>query len=346
MTPLHAARVAVIGAGPAGCAAALELAAVGIDCLLFERGRPGKDKACGDAYTAPAIAALQAYGLDQSQLEALGGRSYSRVDVIPFGKRIAPKEDAPGEGGWVVPRALLDQWLRDLAASRVELRYGVTVTDLSEQADGWQLTATPELRGTAREFDAVIVATGSTNWLSRQWQVDGAPVMGASISAYAPGVPPAGLDFYFESRFAPGYAWVFPISADCVNLGICALTAAGAKHLRARALAFAKEFGQPGVSAWRGGGEAMWSGNGRAWHLAHGLVSCGDAAGLVDPLSGEGISAALLSGKAAGAAMARYLNDKRDAEQLTAYSTWVAAFGAARYTVNKARFFWKTWSGL
>jgi flavin-dependent dehydrogenase len=59
------------------------------------------------------------------------------------------------------------------------------------------------------------------------------------------------------------------------------------------------------------------------------VVSCGDAAGLVDPISGEGLTAALVSGKRAGAAVASFLSGKPGA--LDAYSRWVRDWGQARY---------------
>ena len=58
----------------------------------------------------------------------------------------------------------------------------------------------------------------------------------------------------------------------------------------------------------RGGILPLWSGKGTAWSHEAGVVSCGDAAGLVDPISGEGLTAALVSGKRAGAAVASFLS--------------------------------------
>ena len=62
------------------------------------------------------------------------------------------------------------------------------------------------------------------------------------------------------------------------------------------------------------------------------MVSCADAAGLVDPISGEGLTAVLVSGKRAGAAVASFLSGKPGA--LDAYSRWARDWGQARYALS------------
>jgi flavin-dependent dehydrogenase len=56
-----------------------------------------------------------------------------------------------------------------------------------------------------------------------------------------------------------------------------------------------------------GGIEPLWSGGPTKWHHSGGVVSCGDSAGLVDPMTGEGLSAAFRNGEMAAQAVADYL---------------------------------------
>ena len=84
--------------------------------------------------------------------------------------------------------------------------------------------------------------------------------------------------------------------------------------------------GVSGVVPTRGGVLPLWSGKGTAWSHKAGVVSCGDAAGLVDPISGEGLTAALVSGKRAGEAVASFLSGNFGA--LDGYSRWVRDLGA------------------
>ena len=85
----------------------------------------------------------------------------------------------------------------------------------------------------------------------------------------------------------------------------------------------------PGSVSVRGGLGALWSSKGIKWHHETGVISCGDAAGLVDPTSGEGLTAALASGKHAGSAVASFLAGQPGA--LVEYSRWVRDWGQDRY---------------
>ncbi len=94
----------------------------------------------------------------------------------------------------------------------------------------------------------------------------------------------------------------------------------------------------------RGGLGALWSGKGITWCHEAGVVSCGDAAGLVDPISGEGLTAALVSGKRAGAAIASFLSGEPGA--LAEYSRWVRDWGQARYAPSIENRILAAWVGL
>ena len=65
--------VAVIGAGPAGAAAAAWLARGGADVVLFEKAARGRDKSCGDGLTPRAIAEIDRLGLDVSRFHRIDG---------------------------------------------------------------------------------------------------------------------------------------------------------------------------------------------------------------------------------------------------------------------------------
>ena len=80
-------RVVVIGAGPAGCAAALTLAQNGILPLLVEKGLPGKDKACGDAWVPSAVEELRSFGIGQRELGA-NWHSFPRIDGYYADRRV------------------------------------------------------------------------------------------------------------------------------------------------------------------------------------------------------------------------------------------------------------------
>lgn len=338
--------VVIVGAGPAGCSAARELARAGITGIICERGMPHKEKPCGDAYTPDAVAALHEWGLDADGLAALGGWRYQRVIIEGFGQRY-DDGDATQVSGWVIRRAAVDQWLRDQIHDAFPIHYGVTVTQIRRCGDGFEVMTRSSSSGepAAITCGAVILATGAANHLSRAWGIDGQPVLGASLSLYAQGAPPPGLEFRFAKDLQAGYAWVFPMR-DQLNIGVCALKPTSAATLRARANVFAQAWQPHSGMTWRGGGHALWSGEGIVWHEPTGIVSCGDAAGLTDPHSAEGLTAAFRSGAAAGAAIAGFLADRRSAA-LADYSAWVKDFGTRHYqTLTAPLLLWRMWAGV
>jgi len=230
---------------------------------------------------------------------------------------------------------VLDQALRDVAAQSAAITYRLCVKRIQWADGAWHLTL-----GERRvAFDAVILATGAADQLSRQLGVAGEPVIGASVSVYVHGDDVLAPVFQFVGLGAAGDGWMFPLAAGRINLGVCAVDA-GPKRLRAAAGSYMQRWNVTMAGRIRGGAGPMWSGRGRQWHDPRGLVSCGDAAGLVDPVTGEGITAALVSGRAAGMAMDAFLREGQSSAKLRSYSDWVATSFRARYEATPVRRSW------
>jgi flavin-dependent dehydrogenase len=321
------AQAVVIGAGPAGCSAALALAAEGVSVLVAEQGQPGKDKPCGDAFVPAAVGLAQQLGVSMDAFSQCG-RPFAGFDLLQSGNLIW-RSDLCGETGWIARRAVVDQALRDLVARSCRVAYGMRVVCLMITPHGSALVTT--VLGERRVLHArtVILSGGSGCALARDLRLDGAPVLTAAISASLevrsmPEFP----SFLYEPDAPGGYAWIFPVGDHRANVGVCALTPAACRGLKRRTVDFAAKCGTVADGLY-GGAEALWSGRGRVWHHAQGIVCCGDAGGLVHPLWGEGITAAFESGRAAGEAIAAYLRGNKKA--LPDYSRWVSQHFAARY---------------
>jgi len=326
--------VAVVGAGPAGCSAAVALAAVGQCVHLFERGVPGKDKPCGDALLPDAVLELRALSVETDSFRGGGGSPFQCLDLWDARQRIWSLPLGPDQG-WVMPRATVDQALRDVAGRTAQVSYQSMVQRIDWDDGRWYVT----VDGRVSPYDAVVLATGATNALSRLFGVAGQPIIGASISAYGEHDECRAPLFQFAPLGGAGYGWVFPLASGRVNIGVCAVKP-GAKRLRSAMMSYLQRWDITTCGPLRGGGGPFWSDMGEKWHDHRGLVSCGDAAGLVDPLTGEGIAAALHNGRAAGRAVAVWLLEGRDLSALSSYSDWVLATFRARYAATPARRCW------
>lgn len=88
------------------------------------------------------------------------------------------------------------------------------------------------------------------------------------------------------------------------------------------------------MTKFAGGIEPLWSGSGTKWHHPGGVVSCGDCAGLVDPTTGEGITAAFASGEMAAQAIAGYLGDQ-GVMSLVNYSLRIRQVFSTKYEADR-----------
>jgi digeranylgeranylglycerophospholipid reductase len=286
---------------------------------------------------------LRDFDADKRELES-NAHAFARIDGYCSERKVWSFDFAPFEGV-IARRAVVDQSLRDrVSAAGGSIWYSAQATEL--RVGGRQIELTIR-RGTETHNlapSAVILATGGGCRIARQAGLDGEPQPGASVSSYLPTDGNYASPTFLFGEPSPGYSWVFPMGADASNVGVFALSKAAASELRAHMNALLAHLGVSGAVPTRGGFLPLWSGEGNAWSHEAGVVSCGDAAGLVDPISGEGLTAALVSGKRAGAAVASFLSGERGA--LDDYSRWVRNWGQARYAPSLENRVLAAWVGL
>jgi flavin-dependent dehydrogenase len=315
----------------------------GIVPFLVEKGLRGKDKACGDAWIPSAVEELRSFVADKHEVDA-SAHSFSRIDGDCSGRKVWSFDLAPFEG-LIAPRAVVDQCLRDRAsAAGCQIWYGARATAL--RVSGRQIELTIQRGAETHKLtpSAVILATGGGCRMARQAGLTGEPGLGASLSSYIPTGGKFASPTFLFGQPSLGYSWVFPMGANASNAGVFAISKVAASDLRAQMTALLAHLGAPGGVHMRGGLLPLWSGKGAAWSHEAGVVSCGDAAGLVDPISGEGLTAALVSGKRAGEAVASFLSGNFGA--LYGYSRWVRDWGQARYAPSLENRVLAAWVGL
>ncbi|KQB87351.1 geranylgeranyl reductase family protein [Corynebacterium lowii] len=294
----------IIGAGPAGSAAAIWAASRGFEVLLIDAASFPRDKTCGDGLTPRAIHHLDRLGLSRQILHRYSNRG---LKLHGFGGSVtAPWPHSEfGSVGSAMPRVKFDALLlntareagasvwEDAHALRPEFR-GDAISGVLVRHRGEEKMIRPA---------SVLVADGVRSpfgkQLGRTWHQE--EVYGIAARSYCttPHHREPWIHSHLELRDAegiaqPGYGWIFPLANGTVNLGCGALstTKRRAKVNTKKLLEHYAgqqrqewELGEPQAitSALLPMGGAVSNVAGRNWMLI------GDAAACVNPLNGEGI---------------------------------------------------------
>ena len=272
--------VAVVGAGPAGSTAAYRLATAGVRVLVADRAVFPRDKPCGGGVTGRAARLLP------FSIEPVVEDVVDRMDCgLRYRSRFSRR--ARGPLAYMTRRRRLDHFLLQQAeAAGADVREGVRVADVREgglTVDGEEVAAR-----------IVIGADGCNGTSARQLGLAAEIVHGVALEANYP----------HDERFAHamlleiavirgGYGWIFP-KADHVNVGVGGNESEGPR-LRAELRRMCEEYGvDPDAATDTRGYRLPMRRPGT--RLARGATAViGDAAGLVDPFSGDGMYEAFLS---------------------------------------------------
>ena len=311
-------EVLVVGAGPAGSAAAAWAARAGRAVLLVDAAEFPRDKTCGDGLTPRAIAQMQELGMSTW----LEGRPRNRgIRMLGFGGSHELAWNGPSlpTFGSAAPRTVLDDAIRQVAVDAgATFRGGMRAVDVRRDARGAVESVT--LQGAQGVEDVacrnLIVADGVRSTLGRvlgrKWHRD--TVYGIAARAYVASArhDDPWITSHLElvdddGASVPGYGWIFPLGDGRVNLGVGSLANAarhGDVHLQSLLHAYAdrqrREFGL--ADAVVGLSSAMLPMGGAVSGVAGPNWMCiGDAAACVNPLNGEGIDYGLETGRLATA---------------------------------------------
>jgi menaquinone-9 beta-reductase len=301
----------IVGAGPAGAACAITAADLGLDVVVCDKATFPRDKTCGDGLTTAALRLLETLGVGRDALQGEWAQVDETVVVSPSGRRIALPLPATGVHAVVVPRLTLDQALVDVARRRgVDIREGTPVTDVVGDTNGVKVQTAD---GVTFEARFVVACDGHWSPVRRLVTPTAPPDLGTwhAARAYYRGVDDSRLWVLFERDLLPGYAWVFPLPGGRANVGFGVLRSDGRSGKELKAL-WCDLVQRPSITSILG--DAKPEGPVRAWPiptqytpaaLAHGpALFAGDAASVVDPMTGEGIAQALETGMLAARAIA------------------------------------------
>ena len=314
---MRSVDVVVVGAGPAGVAAALTLARGGRSVLLADKARFPRDKCCGDGLTTGALRLLADLGLDPASVA-----SWQPVDDVVV------RGPAGHEVVFPLPR---DRGAYAAVARREDL--DAALVDLARTTAGIDVVEGTAVAGATGADDRVILDVGGEPVAARY--AVGADGMWSPLRKHLGAGPPerelgewhafrqyftsvgprAARDLFvwFEPDLLPGYAWSFPVAGGGANVGFGIQRGSGIAT-RDMARLWPDLLARPHVRRVLGP-DAAPEGTHKAWpipahvadatlHAAGGrALFVGDAAAATDPLTGEGIGQALLTGTLAAGAI-------------------------------------------
>jgi menaquinone-9 beta-reductase len=322
---MKSTQIVILGAGPAGTATALKLSQLNIPCVLIDKATFPRDKICGDGISNQCVHVIQKW-LDPSVMTRFAAANHLQIDSwglqvegtkgngfeIPYRPYSDKTKEMPS--GFVCKRRDFDNFLVEevRCSPLIEFLENVEITHfepiflegnkqgflLKDKSNNFQIQA-----------QLVIAADGAQSRFARQIggiELDNKHYM-ASVKAYYKGVTGFHkdnfLEFYFLKDFLPGYFWIFPLPNGEANVGIAIVSEEVSKRklnlkkcleevletrfkdrfTNAELVGKIEGFGLP-----LGSKKRKLSGNN--------YILTGDAASLIDPLTGEGIANALLSG--------------------------------------------------
>ena len=325
----------IVGAGPAGTAAAMYAARQGLTSIVVDRDTFPRDKICGDALSGKALSVLDELGL----LEAAAGLDGSEINRVLMSspEHVGLSVDLsdrrhhdPLTGrelplrGYVIRRRVFDHFLVRAARDRgIEVREGFAVKDLVRDEAGRVVGVRGHQgggsgngnghRGPEETLRARVVlgCDGFNSIVARRsgLYAHDPPHWVVALRCYYEGV--AGttdeIELHFVDEVRPGYFWIFPLENGGANIGIGMVHSEMKRKGVDLKRALAAVVRRPPFDERFAGARPLerpvgWNlpvGSRRRPCHGDGFLLLGDAASLIDPFTGEGIGNALYSARLA-----------------------------------------------
>lgn len=340
--------VAIVGAGPAGSAAAISLARAGHEVLLIDKQKFPREKLCGDFLNPVNWPVLERLGVADDILSQEHRKiSHFRISSCGGSQAVAALS-APGRGrafGLGLRRSILDDTLLHRAKTEgAEVRTGVALRDVRRSADGWRLNVArdeTEERLTARVLigaDGRNSRTAHRLGLARPNELD-AKHVGVQSQVKNAAETDDGVHIHL---FPGGYAGLVGVGGGLTNvcftidkktLKECSSVTELWEKTLYRNRILKEQLGRGEIVAPIRTAFPVYFAPRRCY--GDGFLLAGDAARVTEPVTGEGVYFALRSGELAAETVARALRrGDLSARALSAYARDCRSWFARRRAVN------------
>jgi len=306
--------IIIAGAGPAGCTAALALAGKGLKVAVIEKHSFPRDKICGGALAAyiPKV------------LNTIHTEFKSAFDAFPHKipadtcRIIAPNfrhiDFNVGQTGYLTTREAFDNFLYELASAQpgIEFLLNHTVKDVIINPLSNEVSITTDKNVFTSKLiigcdgaNSVIAKKLTTTRPDRQHSCMAVRAIYNNVSGFSEGT----FELHFLKDVLPGYFWIFPLPGNRANVGLGMLSqeiSRNRRNLRQSMLdcientPTIRDRFQHADMITPVEGYVLPLGSRKVTMSGHNFMLCGDAASLINPLSGEGIGQAMVSGRYAG----------------------------------------------
>lgn len=307
--------IIIVGAGPAGTSAALYAEKHGLKTVILDKSSFPRDKICGDALSGKSVKYMRELDI----LDDVPNLTGSTIRRITFGSPAHkqfdihlsnPQNTGNIKEGYVIPREIFDNFLFEKAKKITEIRENFTVKDLLYENDKIIGIKGVEEKQKKELYAPIILGCdGAKSTIGRKlgYHTEDQDNTAIAIRCYYEGVKGLSdqIELHFVDEVLPGYFWLFPAGDNVANIGI-GLSKKQAKKDERKLTQILDDVTKSDYFKDRFSNAKQLE-NPKGWSLPLGRIErpnhgdnfmlLGDAAGLVDPFTGEGIGNAMASAK-------------------------------------------------
>lgn len=328
------ADVIIVGAGPAGASTGLFLADSGLKVVVVDKAKFPRDKICGDAISAYTVNRLKELNLE-SKLDSIPKTKITKIVFsAPNEKEIKLKFTPDGHEneiyGYVLRRIDFDYMMVTALRDKVDFIEGIAAKDIVVKDSRVAGVVLDDDKSTTLYAKLVVGADGYKSLIARKMGVyESDPNHWlVAVRAYYKGVTgmDSAIEMHFDDSIVPGYFWIFPVEDGITNVGLGALKSHVQKNKINLKKAMLNVLDRPLFKNRFNGAENITPIVG--WNLpigskqrkvhGNGYILVGDAAGLVDSFTGEGVGNSVAAGKIAAESIKEIITGEDFSEQATA----------------------------